>query len=541
MFGAVLCSAVILDRGNLFWAFIHTVDSFVTYGVPSADGGAGAVRMTTLTAMFLFGSLFAVIAAGGGLTGLTDQLARRAASRERGQFATLLFGALTFFDDYASALLVGKTLRPLSDRLKISREKFAFLVNTTAASVAAVAILSSWLATERGTIREAFTSLGVQAGATQTLVASLAYCFYPILAIIFAVLLIVLGHDFGPMLRAEWRAATQGHLSRPDLSDPLVLPAIEPEAPKGRALARNAWIPIGLLFLLIGIGLWWTGRGELLGRGIVADSWLDIVEASHPQRVLLFSAFVASAAAVAIAVWSHSMTLQSGVSAWVSGIQRLVPAALILVLSWSLQRACDADHLNTVGFLAEIGRPAVTVKWVPLVAFVSVGLTAAILGSSWAALTLSLPWFISVTYGLLGDLNEAGPMHPLLLATIGAVVGGAVFGRHCSAISDTAILSSASSSCSHLDHVLTQLPYALTIAGVAVLFGYAPVALGYSPVVLLPIATLALVGIIQFVGRPAVAPAEEPAAAAASEGAPESNRPPAAAPAAGTPARAKTP
>jgi Na+/H+ antiporter NhaC len=189
----------------------------------------------------------------------------------------------------------------------------------------------------------------------------------------------------------------------------------------------------------------------------------------------------------------------------------MVPAALILLLSWAFQRICDADHLNTAGLLMEIGQPRVTVEWVPLIAFLAVGLTSFIVGSSWAALPLALPLFMTITHSLLTDLNEASPMHPLLLATIGAVIGGTVFGHHCSPISETTVLSSASSSCSHLDHVFTQLPYALTVAAIAAVFGYMPVAYGHSPVVLLPIATIALVAIIQLGGRPAVQPVETPA------------------------------
>jgi len=520
MFVAVLCGTAILDQGNLFHAFVQTIDSFVLVDA-SAEIGVGAFHITTLTVMLFFGSLFSVLAASGGLAGLTDRLGRRTKTREQGQILALLFGFGAFLDDYAHALIVGKTLRPLSDRLKISREKFAFLVDTTCAPVTALAIVSTWLAAERGTIRETLVSLGSSSGATATLLASLPYCFYPILMLIFAALAIFLGHDFGPMLRAEWRAATHGHLSRPDLVDPQVLPAAENESEGGRKLARNAWIPILILFGLVAVGLWWTGREELallsadaspaVAQPAESPSWLDVLEHAKPQRVLLFSVFIASAAAVALGVWSRSFTLQQGLSAWVSGLQRMVPAALILLLSWSFQRVCDADHLNTAGFLMEIGQPRVTVEWVPLVAFLAVGLTSFIVGSSWAALPLALPLFISVTHALLVDLNETSPMHPLLLATIGAVIGGTVFGHHCSPISETTVLSSASTSCSHLDHVFTQLPYAVTVASVVALFGYVPVAYGHSPVVLLPIATIVLVAILQFGGRPAVQAAESPA------------------------------
>ncbi len=519
MFVAIWCGLAILDGGNLFHAFVETIDSFVTFDT-AQPGALGGYHLSILAVMLFFGSLFAVLAAGGGLSALTDRLSRRANTRERGQLAILLFGVFTFLDDYAHTLIVGKTLRPLSDRLKISREKLAFLVDTTAAPVAALAILSTWIAAERGTLRATFDELGIAGSPTSTLLASLPYCLYPILMLTFAALVIFLGRDFGPMLRAEWRAASQGHLSRPDSSDPAVLPAVEPDPPGGAKLVRNAVIPLILLFALGLVGLWWTGRAELLAQGGAASAGepalLDALEHSNPHRVMLFSAFIASAAAVALAIWSRSFSLQQGLSAWVSGLQRMVPAALILVLSWSFHRVCDADHLNTAGFLAEIGQPRVTVEWVPLVAFLTVALSSFILGSSWAALALALPTFLSVAHSLLVDLNEPDPMHPLFLATIGAVIGGTVFGRHCSPISDTTIFSSASSSCSHLDHVFTQLPYAVTVAGIVTLFGYAPIAYGYSPVVLLPVATLVLVALIQLGGRPPIQAEEsaaEPAAA----------------------------
>jgi Na+/H+ antiporter NhaC len=517
MFVAILFGTAILDHGNLFHAFVQTIDSFILVE-STAPAGTGNLHLTTLTVVLFFGSLFSVISANGGLGGLTDRLGRRAKSRESGQLLAMLFGFCAFFDDCAHALIVGKTIRPLSDRLKISREKFAFLVDTTCAPVVALAVVSTWLGAERGTIRETFASLGVTGGATATLLASLPYSFYPILMLIFAALTIFVGQDFGPMLRAELRAVSQGRLNGPEAADPQVLPVGDGDADEGRKLARNACLPILLLFGLIAFGLWWTGSEELAsatGNAPAASAqpaetsnWLDLVERAKAPRVLLFSAFLASASAVALGVWSRSFTLQKGLSAWVAGLQQMVPAALILILSWSFQRICDADHLNTAGFLMEIGQPRVTVEWMPLVAFLAVGLTSFIVGSSWAAIPIALPLMMSMTYALLTDLNEANPTHPLLLATIGAVIGGAVFGRHCSPVSETTVLSSASSSCSHLDHVLTQLPYAVTVAVVVAVFGYVPVAFGHSPVVLLPLATTVLFAILQFGGRPSAPEAD---------------------------------
>ena len=296
MFVAVVCGTAILEQGNLFHAFVHTIDSFVLMDASSASS-ANQFHITTLTVMLFFGSLFSVLAANGGLLGLTDRLGRRAKTREQGQLLALLFGFAAFFDDYAHALILGKMLRPLSDRLKISREKFAFLVDSTCAPVTAIAIVSTWLAAERGTIRETFLSLGTTGGATTTLLASLPYCFYPILMLMFAALAIFIGHDFGPMLRAEWRAATQGHLSRPDLVDPQVLPAVEAEPQEGRKLARNAWIPLFLMVGLVAIGMWWTGRDALASRATEvataqtqpaeAPSWLDVLERANTATRLV--------------------------------------------------------------------------------------------------------------------------------------------------------------------------------------------------------------------------------------------------------------
>jgi Na+/H+ antiporter NhaC len=512
MFTAVFCGTAILVRGNFFAAFVGTIDNLAVgdLGHRQADETA---HIMLLTAMLFFGALFAVMSVSGGLAALAERLGRVASTRQRGQLMVLASGLLVFFDDYAHTLIVGKTLRPLSDRLKISREKLAFLVDATAAPVAALAVFSTWIALERSPIRGTIAHLGLRESSTAVFIASLPYCFYPLLMIVFAAFTVFSGRDFGPMLGAEWRAAVEGHLNRAGTFDPLASFASESDPPTRRVLISNAGIPLLALFGLIGIGLWWTGRDalaaakgpqSLAGPGDLGRWLLDILEHSNPLRVLLFSSFVASGAAVACAVWSGALILQEGLHAWVTGVQRMVPAVLILALSWSFARVCDEDHLNVAGFLMEICQLGVTVEWIPLVAFGVVGLTSFVVGNAWAALPVALPLFISVTYGLLVDLNEASPTHPLLLATIGAVIAGTVFGRHSSPICDTTVLSSASSACSHLEHVFTQFPYAMTVAVISAIFGYFPVALGYSPVLLLPLCAGILFAIIQLGGRPAV-------------------------------------
>src|SRR5690606_7367843 len=141
----------------------------------------------------------------------------------------------------------------------------------------------------------------------------------------------------------------------------------------------------------------------------------------------------------------------------------------------------DSSRLNTAGFLVELTRGQIAAAWMPSLAFVLAGAVAFATGTSWATMGLLMPLFLSITHYILVDMGEAGPNHPLMLATIGGILAGAIFGDHCSPISDTTVLSSAASSCDHLDHVSTQIPYAFAGAAVSLVFGYIPVGFGLSP------------------------------------------------------------
>ena len=174
---------------------------------------------------------------------------------------------------------------------------------------------------------------------------------------------------------------------------------------------------------------------------------------------------------------------------------------LILVLAWSVATICNPQHLNTAGFLVEIFDGKISVAWMPAIAFLMSAIVAFATGSSWSTMGLLMPLLISVTYYLLIDQNDADPAHHLMLGTIGAILSGSIFGDHCSPISDTTILSSAATRCNHLSHVATQLPYAMSVAGVALFLGYLPAGFGYSPIILMPMGLLVLYLLVQFLGR----------------------------------------
>lgn len=513
---SVWCGAVILSHGNLFLGFVHTLDTFVIHEIVEPGTPDNSHMMIILFTMFL-GAMVGVMSVGGGTSALVNRLAQYATKREHSQLMTWFLGLVIFFDDYANSLLVGSSMRPLTDRMKVSREKLAFLVDSTAAPVSGIAIISTWVGVEIGYIADTYANLGMAEDYYTTFLYSLPYRFYPLHLLAFVWLVAYLGHDFGPMLKAEVRAIAFNQVVRPGRVNVVEAESV---AEKGelahRQLLRNALIPLSILLGFTMVGLWWTGTIEIellnaerfqQGQPLLEMNFRTILEHASPNRVLLISSFLASISAIASCSFSKALSLNECVEAWSVGAKSMFLAILILVLAWSVATVCDEKHLNTAGVLVEMLSGRLSPNWLPTITFLLAAAVSFATGSSWSTMGLLMPLSISVTYSLLVPLNEAGPNHHLMLGTIGGVLAGAIFGDHCSPISDTTVLSSAASGSDHLDHVITQMPYAVTVAAVSVVFGYIPVGFGFQPFILLPVGLLVLFLILQFYGRSAEAEA----------------------------------
>ncbi|WP_417393467.1 Na+/H+ antiporter NhaC family protein [Gimesia sp.] len=515
---SIWLGAVILSHGNLFLGFVHTLDTFVIHEIVEPGSSSYSHMMIILFTMFL-GAMVGVMSAGGGTAALVNRLSRYATKREHSQLMTWFLGLVVFFDDYANSLLVGTSMRPFTDRMKVSREKLAFLVDSTAAPVSGIAIISTWVGVEIGYIADTYSSLGISEDYYTTFLYSLPYRFYPLNLLAFVWLVAYLGNDYGPMLKAETRAIAYNQLVRPGRFN---IVEAELGAENGelarRQLLRNALIPLSALLGLSMIGLWWTGTIEIerlnleklqQGKPLLEKSMSKVLEHASPNRVLLISSFLASIAAVASCSFTKALSLNECVEAWSAGAKSMFLAILILVLAWSVATVCDENHLNTAGVLVELLSGSLSPNWMPTITFLLAAAVSFATGSSWSTMGLLMPLSISLTYSLLVPLNEADPNHHLMLGTIGGVLAGAIFGDHCSPISDTTVLSSAASGSDHLDHVLTQMPYALTVAAVSVLFGYIPVGFGFQPYILLPVGLIVLFLILQFYGKSAEAEAQK--------------------------------
>ncbi|MBA3315702.1 MAG: Na+/H+ antiporter NhaC family protein [Planctomycetaceae bacterium] len=501
LFAAVYAGAVLL-WSNPFVAFLRSIDTLILGEIaPSADGGGADLgHATILLFTFFLGAMVAVMSRSGGTAALLGHAERFATNRERGQVLTCLLGFLIFFDDYANALLVGGTMRPLTDRLKISRAKLAYLIDATSAPVAGLAIVSTWVGVEIGYIAAGFQQVGVDTDGYTLFLQTLPYRFYPVYLLAFTLMIAWTGRDFGSMRRAELRNRQRDQESSIGETAVVARDAVRPSL-------INALIPLAVLLGGLVFGMAWNGTSAIeTHNAAVADEserieptiWA-VLDKSEPVEILFLSSFAAAMSALFTSLVTRQLRLSEATEAWIAGMKAMLPASMVLVLAWAIARVCDPQHLNTAGYIVHATAGALSVHWLPALAFVIAGAVAFATGSSWSTMGLLMPLFIAVGWSLMpdGTRPDATPM----LGTIGAILAGAIFGDHCSPISDTTVLSSAAAECDHIEHVTTQMPYALSVGAISLLFGYIPAGFGISSLITIPLGLAACYGVVRFCGR----------------------------------------
>ena len=468
-------------------SFARLLDTLVVGAV--ADRGHASILIFTL----LLGGMLGLITQSGGAKGLASWVRSDTRSRRRGQLTTWFLGLLIFFDDYANSLLVGSSMRPVTDRLRVSREKLAFLVDATAAPVSSLALISSWIAVEVGYIEDQFVHLGIERDAYVTFIETIPYRFYPLLMLLFVAWVALRGRDFGPMLRAERRAVEDGLLLRPgarpasDFHDEAV-----PEDIPGRPM--NALIPVVVVVLVAGAGIYFDGQAKVLAAGL-EPSLRTIVGEASSISALLWASGAGCLAGLAMSLWSGALTLSDSMDAWMSGVRGMLLAVLILVLAWALGGVCR--DLHTAEFLIGAVGDWLTPMWIPATVFVLAALVSFATGTSWGTMAILFPLVVPLAHEI------APGSEGILLGTVSSILAGSVWGDHCSPISDTTILSSMATSCDHMDHVRTQLPYCLAVGLVSLLCAEIPVAAGwYGPWAGLMVGAIVMIVAFELVSRP---------------------------------------
>jgi len=465
---------------------LRVVDTYVVGSLFNAD------HVTIIVFTLVIGGMVRIITANGGMQGVVNWLSRRARGPRSGQLMTFLMDLCIFFDDYSNTLVVGNTMRPIADKLKVSREKLSYIVDSTSAPVVAVAFVTTWIGAELSYIQDGINAIGLNTSAYSVFFHSLAYSFYPFLTLGFVLMIIFSGRDYGPMLKAE-RKARQASAMETEMRDSVAKPAH----------LIDAVIP--LMVLILGT------IGGLVATGYDAKVWHSgqdffsrlsaTIGSANSYLALLWASVLSLLTAIVMTMLRGTLEFVKIMEEMVEGFKAMLNAVLILTMAWSI--ALVTKDMHTAEFVSQL-----LVQWslspvvVPVLTFLLAALIGFSTGTSWGTMAILYPlilpasWLLCQEQGLSVDATM-----PLFYNVVASVLAGSVMGDHCSPISDTTIMSSLASSCNHIQHVRTQMPYALTVGGVAVLLGVLPTALGLPSWLAFLIAFGVLWLIVRFVGK----------------------------------------
>lgn len=449
----IIASALFIAHFNIVESLALMFGAFKDIFIE--DGGINTWNVYILLFIPMLGVITAFVSMMGGTKAFGDWMVSRVKSRTGAQIMTFLLGIVLFIDDYFNSLTVGQIARPVTDKHRISRAKLAYIVDSTAAPVCVVAPISSWGAYIIGLIGSVFTVHHLDdLSALTAFLQVIPMNFYVWSALGVVVVIAIRQNDFGPMKKHEQRAIDTGELQSPHAID-LVDAEIElPTSNRGKLI--DLIVPILTLFIVTVIYMYWNGLQNLEG----AKNLINIFGSSDVSVALL----VGGATSIIVAsglflrhARERELTMKHYYQGIITGIKSMIPAFIILIFAWAI-----SDLINQLGtgvFLAEVVKnSSITPAVLPFIVFVMAGFIAFATGTSWGAFALLIP---------IGGQIAVATNTELLLPMIAAVLAGSVFGDHCSPISDTTILSSTGSNCNHIDHVITQLPYAIVAAIIA--------------------------------------------------------------------------
>jgi Na+/H+ antiporter NhaC len=505
LFVGVLSGTFLLQLNgfNVFYALSYGFLDIVNRVLGSlSDSWNAGIILQCLT----IGGLIALISKMGGAKAVAEALAKKAKSPRSTQLITWLLGLFVFFDDYANSLIVGPIMRPISDNMKISREKLAFVIDATAAPIAGIAVISTWIGYELSLIKDGYASIGQEVSAYNVFLETIPYRFYNILILLFIVFTAVFLREFGPMLKAEKRARTTGKVLA-DSATPMGSSEEDEFEPK-EGIKLNIWnaiIPILVLIIGAFAGFYFNGYNAIMAGDnetlitllqTSPASKMAIIEAfgsSDASIVLFQAALLASIVAIIMAVSQKILTLNEAIDTWVQGMKSLIITGVILLLAWSLSSVIK--ELGTAKFLVSVLSDTLPAFILPSIIFVLASIISFATGTSYGTMGILMPLTIPLAFAL-------SPVHSYVVTCISAVLTGAIFGDHCSPISDTTILSSMGAGCDHIDHIKTQLYYALVVAAITIIFGYIPAGYGVPVYIILPLCITLIALVVRFVGKP---------------------------------------
>lgn len=473
LFAGILVGGLIYSKFNLETTMNHVfIDGFI--GSISDSYNAGILAF-----LVILGILVAIMNKSGGSAAFGKWAATHIKSRVGAQFMTILLGCLIFIDDYFNCLTVGSVMRPVTDTHKISRAKLAYIIDATAAPVCIIAPISSWAAAVSGFAE------GSGMNGLELFVSAIPYNFYALFTIVMMIGIVLMKFDYGPMKLHEENAKNKGDLFTSKV-EVMKEDLVKDANPNGKV--SDLVLPIIILIVACVFGMIYSGGFF----DMEAEGYRNFITAfsnSDASVGLVIGSFITLIATIIYFIFRGTMKFAEMMESIYEGFKAMVPAILILVCAWTLKAMTDS--LNAENFITWIvnGTAGAFINLLPAVVFlIAVGISFAT-GTSWGTFGILIPIVIAAFGGFGSEIT---------IIAISACMAGAVCGDHCSPISDTTIMASAGAQSDHINHVSTQLPYAMTVAGISfvtyIIAGFVQSAWIALPVgIVLTIATLVVI------------------------------------------------
>ena len=468
LFIGIVVGAVLYGGGNVERTILHAF----------GDDNGGFVSVLTdsynvgiLIFLVILGTIVAMMNKAGGSAAFGQWASEHIKTKVGAQLATILLGVLIFIDDYFNCLTVGSVMRPVTDKHNVSRAKLAYLIDATAAPVCIIAPVSSWAAAVSGFVKgEDGLTLFVRA---------IPYNFYAILTIVMMVTMVLLKVEFGPMAKHEKNADNGDLFSMGDRTQNIQ----EDEQGSSKGKVIDLVIPILCLVVCCVIGMIYTG-GFFKG-----ENFITAFSNSDASVGLAIGSFFGLVITIVLYVIRRVLPFKNCMDCLVDGFRAMVPAILILTMAWTLKSMTDA--LGAKEFVAMSMKSVAGdfISLLPAVIFLVACFLAFATGTSWGTFGILIPIVVAVF---------EGSNYELMIISISACMAGAVCGDHCSPISDTTIMASAGAECDHVNHVSTQLPYAI-VAAVVSFFSFIIAGFVRNAWIVLPIAILMMIVVIALI------------------------------------------
>lgn len=487
LFIGIFLGSTMLNGWNPFFGLLRSMDEYIVGSLGDPDSASVIIFLLAI------GGMIGLINKMGGTLAIAESLGKKVKNPKSAQLFTWILGIFVFFDDYANSLIVGPTMSPITDKHNVSKEKLSYIIDSTAAPITGIAVVSTWVGYMISVIVDTYRNMGVEINGYSTYLKTIPYMYYCIFALLMVLMTILTQREFGPMYEAEKRARLTGKLvadgSTPMSGDEIARMEVKEDVD---LKISSAVVPIVTLVVVVFLGIWYTGYLDAGG----AVGFREAFSNGDSFKALLWGSLIASMVAMIMGIAQKVFTVGEAFDTWLEGAKSMLIACTILVLAWSIGSV--TQDVGTADFLVGAVSGKIPVSILPVIVFIISGLISIATGTAWGTMAIVTPLAIP----LVESYIQTGADPVMSIITISTVLSGAILGDHVSPISDTTIMASMGAGSDHMDHVKTQMPYGMLVAGVSIICYLIAGLTLLNPVIILLIGLVLLYAILKIIGKP---------------------------------------